>query len=132
MQIKVSTENRRVRVTVMEVSGNIDSATQMEFQNKAEELIKGGARHILVDLTRVPYMSSAGLRALSAILNQLRAANADISEAEMLKRIGEGKYKSPHLKLLNLSQATKTAFETAGFDMYIETFTDYQKALSSF
>lgn len=132
MQIKVSTENRRVPVTVMEVTGNVDSSTHMAFQAKAEELIKGGARHILVDLTQVPYMSSAGLRALSAILNQLRAVNTDISQEEMLKRINEGTYKSPHLKLLNLSEATKTGFETAGFDMFLETFTDYQKALSSF
>lgn len=132
MQIKVSTENRRVPVSVMEVTGNVDSSTHMAFQAKAEELIKGGARHILVDLTQVPYMSSAGLRALSAILNQLRAVNTDISQEEMLKRINEGTYKSPHLKLLNLSEATKTGFETAGFDMFLETFTDYQKALSSF
>lgn len=132
MEIKASTENRRVPVTVIEATGDIDSATHMGFQAKAEELIKGGARHILVDLTHVPYMSSAGLRALSAIFKQLRAINSDISEEEMLKRINAGTYKSPHLKLLNLSKPTRTAFETAGFDMYIETFTDYQKALSSF
>jgi anti-anti-sigma factor len=132
MEIKVSTENRRVPVTVIDVAGNIDSGTHMAFQKKAEELIKNGARYILVDLTDVPYMSSAGLRALSAILNQLRSANADISEEDMLKGINEGTYKSPHLKLLNLSKQTQTAFDTAGFDMYVETFTDFQKALSSF
>lgn len=132
MEIKVSTENRRIPVTVMEVKGNVDSSTHMAFQAKAEELIRGGTRHILVDLTQVAYMSSAGLRALNAVLKQLRTVNGDISEEEMLKRINEGTYKSPHLKLLNLSEATRTAFDTAGFDMYIETFTDYQKALSSF
>ncbi len=132
MEIKTSIENRRVPVTVVEVTGNIDSATHTTFEAKAEELIKNGARHILVDLTKVPYMSSAGLRALSSILNKLRAINGDVSEEEMRKRINEGKYKSPHLKLLNLSEATKTGFDTAGFDMFLETFTDYQKALSSF
>ena len=132
MDIKVSTENRRVPVTVVEVTGNIDSAVQMEFEAQAEELIKGGARHILVDLTNVPYMSSAGLRALNAIFNKLRAVNGDISEQELRKRVNEGTYKSPHLKLLNLSEATRTGFETAGFDMFLETFTDYQKALASF
>lgn len=132
MEIKISTENRRVPVTVIEVTGNVDSATHMAFEAKAEELIKSGARYMLIDLTNVPYMSSAGLRALSSILNKLRTANADISEEEMRKRINEGRYKSPHLKLLNLSEATKTGFETAGFDMFLETFTDYQKALSAF
>jgi anti-anti-sigma regulatory factor len=77
-------------------------------------------------------MSSAGLRALSAIFKRLRAVNGDISEEEMRKRINAGTYKSPHLKLLNLSSATQTAFEAAGFDMYLEAFTDYQKALAAF
>jgi anti-anti-sigma factor len=132
MEITVSTGKGRVPVSILHVSGNIDSATNMAFEAKANELIKGGARHLLVDLTDVPYMSSAGLRALSAILNELRAVNSDVSEPDMLKGINAGTYKSPHLKLLNLSKQTRTAFETAGFDMYIETFTDRDKAIASF
>ena len=50
MEIKVSTENGRVPVTVLHVEGNLDSSSQSQFQKKTEELIKGGARHILVDL----------------------------------------------------------------------------------
>jgi anti-anti-sigma factor len=132
MEVKVSTAKGRVPVTILHVTGNIDSATHMAFQAEAEEQIKGGARHLLIDLSDVPFMSSAGLRAISALLNQLRTLNSDVSEAEMLKRINEGTYKSPHLKLLNLSKQTRTAFETAGFDMYIETFTDREKAIASF
>ncbi len=133
MEIKVSTEIGRVPVTVMHVKGNIDSTTQTAFQSNAEELIKkGGAHYLLVDLTEVPYMSSAGLRALNAIFNLLRSVTPDVSEEEMRKRINEGTYKSPALKLLNLSKQTRTAFETAGFDMYIETFEDLGKAVASF
>jgi hypothetical protein len=51
---------------------------------------------------------------------------------EMRKSISQGTYKSPHLKLLNLSPETKSAFETSGFDMYIDTFTDRKTAIASF
>ena len=61
MEIKVSTENGRVPITLVHVDGNLDSASYGEFQKKAEELIKGGARHILVDLAHSPFVSSAGL-----------------------------------------------------------------------
>lgn len=132
MDITVSTESGRVPVTVMHVDGNIDSASYETFQAKADELIKGGARHILVDLTHAPFMSSAGLRALHTLFNQLRATNNDISEDEMHKAISAGTYKSPHLKLLNLSKETRIAFETGGFDMYIETYTDLKTAVASF
>lgn len=39
---------------------------------------------------------------------------------------------SPHLKLLNLSDEVRAAFATAGFDVYIQTFTDRQEAINSF
>jgi anti-anti-sigma factor len=134
MEIKVFTENGRVPVTVMHVDGSIDSSTYAAFQSKAEEVIKGGARHILVDLSHTKFVSSAGLRALNTVFNQLRAldAGSNISEEELNKGIRGGTYKSPHLKLLNLSPETRTAFELAGFDMFIETFADMQTAIASF
>jgi anti-anti-sigma factor len=134
MEIKITTENVRVPVTVMHVDGNIDSSSFEAFQAKADELIKGGARYILVDLAHAPFVSSAGLRVLNNIFNQLRALqpDADLSKEDMSKGIRAGTYKSPHLKLLNLSDTTRISFNTAGFDMYIETFKDLKKALASF
>jgi len=134
MEIKVSTENGRVPVTVMHVDGNVDSGTYEVFQKQADELIKNGARHILVDLTHAPFVSSAGLRALHSIFNQLRSLHPDanLSEEDVKKGISTGTYKSPHLKLLNLSKEAETAFRLSGFDMYIEAFTDKKTAIASF
>jgi len=134
MEIKVSTENGRVPVTVMHVDGNIDSSTYEVFTARADELIEGGTRHILVDLSHAPFISSAGLRALHGIFNKLRALNPDanLSEAEVKKGISAGTYKSPHLKLLNLSKETQTTFTLSGFDMFIETHTDKATAIASF
>ncbi len=134
MEIKTFTENGRVLVTVIHVDGNIDSSTYETFQSKANELIKNGARHILVDLAHVPFVSSAGLRALHQLFNQLRSLHPDsnLSDDDMKKGISAGTYKSPHLKLLNLSKEARTSFEMSGFDMYIETFTDMKTAIASF
>jgi anti-anti-sigma factor len=134
MEIKVSTQNGRVPVTVLHVDGNIDSSTYEQFQAKARQLIDEGARYILVDLSHAPFVSSAGLRALHTLFNELRSRNPDaqLSDEQVKKGISAGTYKSPHLKLLNLSPETKTAFETSGFDMYIDTFTDKNTAIASF
>ena len=134
MEIKVSTENGRVPVTVLHVDGNIDSSTYEEFQSTARTLIDEGARYILVDLSHAPFVSSAGLRALHTLFNELRTRNPDanLNDEQMKKGISAGTYKSPHLKLLNLSPETKSAFEMSGFDMYIDTFTDLKKAIASF
>jgi len=134
MEIKVFTENGRVPVTVMHVDGNIDSASYEMFQKKAEESIKTGSRHILVDLSHVKFVSSAGLRALHNLFNELRTLDSDsnLTEDEVKHGISSGTYKSPHLKILNLSPETRTAFEMAGFDMFIETHTDMKTAVDSF
>ena len=134
MEIKVSTENGRVPITVLHVDGNIDSSTYETFLSTARKLINEGTRYILVELAHAPFVSSAGLRAFHTVFNELRSINpeANLSDEQMKKGISAGTYKSPHLKLLNLSPETKSAFETSGFDMYIDTFTDRKAAIASF
>ena len=134
MDIKVSTANGRVPITIMHVDGNIDAMTYNEFQAKADELIQGGTHYILVDLSHCPFVSSAGLRALNHIFNVLREKDTDHprSEDEVRRGISAGTYKSPNLKLLKLSKETRSAFEISGFDMFIETFDDEQAAIASF
>ena len=134
MEIKTATESGRVPITVIQVNGNIDSSSYEAFQSSVNETIKNGARFILIDLTQAEYISSAGFRAFNNIFNKLRALHPDtnLSEDEVKRGISAGTYKSPHLKLLGLSDNTKTSFKLAGFDMFIETFTDKKTAIASF
>ena len=134
MEVKAFTENGRVPVTVMHVDGNIDSLTSEAFQAAANDSIAKGARHILVDLSHAKFVSSAGLRALHDVFNQLRDIDPDTSmnDDDVRQGISAGTYKSPHLKLLNLSPEARVGFETAGFDMFIQTFTDMKTAVASF
>jgi anti-anti-sigma factor len=134
MEIKVSIENGRVPVTVIHVDGNIDTSTYEIFQSKIKELIDNGTRYILVDLVHAPFISSAGLRVLNDTFNKLRMLHPDanLSEEEVKKGISAGTYKSPHLKLLNLPDNARISFETSGFDMFLETYTDRNKAIASF
>lgn len=134
METKVSNENGKVPITVIEVEGSLDSSTYDAFQTEVNSLIENGARYILIDLTDTEFISSAGFRSFNNIFNKLRSLNPDtnISDDEMKKGISAGTYKSPHLKLLNMSANSKSAFELAGFDLFIETFSDKQKALASF
>ena len=132
IDITVSTEKARVPVTVMHIDGNLDSGSYEAFRSKADELIQGGARYMLIDLTHAPYVSSAGLRGLNSIFVRLRELTPDVSEEDMRKGINAGWYKSPHLKLLNPSQSSQVALESSGFSMFIESFTDLKTALASF
>jgi len=134
MEIKTYTEKGDVVVTVMHVDGNIDNSTYEAFQSKADELIDSGAHFILVDLGHVPFVSSAGIRALQHVYYRLRGLypNSDASDENVKKGIRAGTYKSPFLKLLNPSEAAARTFEMTGFDMFIEIFTDKATAIASF
>ena len=132
MEITVTTEKARVPVTVLHVSGNLDSSSYEAFRAKADEVIQQGARYVLVDLTNAPYVSSAGLRALNSIFVRLRELTPDVNEEDMRKGINAGWYKSPHLKLLNPSKATMVALESSGFSLFLESFTELKTALASY
>jgi len=134
MEIKVSTQNGRVPITILHVDGSLDSANYNLFQTKADEVIKGGARYILVDLAHSPYVSSGGLRAIHHIFEELNAIHQDatLNNEDIKKGIYDGTYKSPYLKVVNLSEKSEYVFKTTGFDMYLEYFDDMKKAIASF
>jgi anti-anti-sigma factor len=134
MDIKTFVEKGEVEVTVMHVDGNLDSSTFKEFQTKADELIEDGVGFILVDLSHVPYVSSAGMRILQYVYEKLRSLHpdSDVSNADVKKGISAGTYKSPRLKLLNPSKEAAKTLQMTGFDMYIEIFTDKAAAIASF
>jgi len=134
MDIKTFTEKGDVTVTVMHVDGNLDNSTFEAFQARADELIDSGTHYILVDLSHVPFVSSAGMRALQHIYERLRSLHpdSDLSAEDVKKGIREGTYKSPFLKLLSPSKEAAKTFEMTGFDMFIESFTDKDTAIAAF
>jgi anti-anti-sigma factor len=116
----VGEEQGSIPVTVMRLEGDIDAATHAILKDKAEEVIQGGATHILLDLSGVAYMGSAGFRALHAISNMLDPEG------------GAGMSKSKQLKLLNPTEDVSRVIKTLGFDVYLDIFMDRSEAIDSF
>lgn len=120
LNIMVGEEQGNVPVTILRVEGDIDAATHKALQDKASEIIDGGATHILLDLSGVNYMGSAGFRAIHAITNML--GNEESS----------GLSKSPYLKLLSPTDAVARVIKTLGFDVYLDIYQDRAEAISAF
>jgi anti-sigma B factor antagonist len=57
-------------VQVVELDGDIDASTAPDITKFLSELVKPGIR-LLLDMTKVPYMSSAGLRTLLSLYRQI-------------------------------------------------------------
>ena len=69
--------------TVLAVSETIDALTAPELTRTFSQQIGKGHCNLIVDLTRVDFMSSAGLRALLGGLKEARTSGGDLRIASV-------------------------------------------------
>lgn len=115
LTITTSEVQARVPVTVLRLSGDLDSKTYSDLEAQAGSLIAAGARNILLDLGDIQFMGSAGLRAMHGISNKLK-----------------GSTDGGKVKLLNPSEAVARVLKTLGFDQFFEIHSSHDVAVRSF
>ena len=64
-------------IIVIEASGSIDSKTAPEFERTAMAAVQGQSE-VIIDLTNVEFLSSAGLRVLLMIYRQVKAKSGKV------------------------------------------------------
>lgn len=129
MEIASWQESGTLPVTVLQVKGDLTASEPLE--SRARAAVQDGARDIVLDLSHVPYISSAGLRAIHVLYMLLR--NADPNDEETAARsIARGTYKSPHLKLVRPSKNGMKALSMAGYDMFLDLFDNVPAAVGSY
>lgn len=101
------------RVTVVDVKGRIDSSTAAEFDEGVMSLIEAGQKNLLLDMSEVEFLSSAGLRTL-------------VSARKALQN------KSGEIKLARPSERVRDTLEIAGLDVLFEAIPDREAAIASF
>lgn len=133
MELAATEQQAKVPVMVYRIRGDIDGNTYRLLEDQAKSDIAAGTRYILLDMTDVGYISSAGLRTLHWIYARLSEEEASAEAAKQRSAgLRAGTYKSPHLKLYKPSKRVLQAMSLAGYDMFLETFDDFQAALDSF
>ena len=110
MQITVKTTNE---VKVLAFEGRLDTGTSPDAQQQLTRLIEEGETKILVNLEKVDYISSAGLRVLLVVAKQLKTTDGE-------------------LRICSLNEVVKEVFDISGFDMILPISTSESEALESF
>lgn len=129
MDISSWQESGQIPVTILQLKGDLTAEEQLV--DKAQAVFQDGARDIILDLSGVPYISSAGLRAIHVIYMLLRSADPR-DEETAVRGITRGTYKSPHLKLVNPSRNGLKALTTSGYDLFLDIHDSIPKAVASF
>ena len=107
------TQQTHKRVEELTVSGRVDSSNAQELDDKLKALIEEGKVNIVLDLSGVEYMSSAGLRAIVAALRETNKKRGDVRLAKVSERVGD---------VLSL----------AGLDSLFDSYDDVTTAVGSF
>lgn len=99
---------------LLTVDGRIDSATAPQFGQKLDALVAEGVFKIVIDMSKLEFMSSAGFRALLAAQRQCR------------------RYNRGEVLLASVPERIKEALELAGFTELFRLFPDPLEAVGSF
>jgi anti-sigma B factor antagonist len=65
-------------VAVVRPIGDLDVATMSSFQLRVASILEAGTRHLVVDLSGVPFMDSSGLASLVHLFKTARASQGDL------------------------------------------------------
>jgi anti-anti-sigma factor len=116
-------------VTILHFHGHLDGQTENLAIASARTALNGGVRFLLLDLSGVDVISSAGLRALHAIYKMFTIHEED----EIMNQAHVGEiYKSPYLKLACATPRVYDVLGMTGFLQNISTYPTVEEALQSF
>ena len=134
MEITISIHEANEPVAVMNIKGNVDASNYVEIVNKAQEVYNNSIRNLILDLSDVPFISSAGLVAIHKIALIYSGGKQEVEQ--------DGKGARPdfthhanarkRVKLLNPQPDVDRTLETTGLKLFFKVFHDLDSALKSF
>ena len=128
LTITTSLIEGRASVTVLHLQGHLHGPTENQLLEHARRVHEAGGRHILLNMSELEVLSSAGLRALQNIF-KLYTSHEDA--AALKDRDGEP-YKSPYLKLVCPNPQIYYILSITGFLQNIPLYNNLEEAAQSF
>ena len=96
LNITASQIQGEVPVTILHLNGHLHCNTEPQLLDCARQAQEDGSKHLLLDLSAVEVITSAGLRAIHNIFNLFTPQ----SDRALIKQHGDEPYKSPYFKLV--------------------------------
>jgi anti-anti-sigma factor len=115
--VMVSQAKGRVPVTVLQLQDLVTLGNSAEVEQAARQAFADGARDMVLDLSKAPAVSSAGIRVMMVIHNMLG---------------DNGRDKTMHLKLVSPTPYVKDVLKLMSLLEYIEVFPSLELAVASF
>ena len=131
MEISVSLEQAKEPIAVMRLKGALDASNFLEVVDKAQEIYQKPARNLIIDLSEVPYISSAGLVALHKIALLYSGVSQEVEE-NTRPDFTQSSTARKYVRLLSPQPAVDQILETTGMKLFFKVFSNLDSALKSF
>lgn len=128
LMITTSQIQGNVSVTVIHLKGHLHGPTEHELVDCARQATEDGVRHLLLDMTELDVISSAGLRAIQNIFKLLTPQE----DMDALRQPDWEPYKSPYLKLVCPNPQIYYVLSITGFLQNILIYNNLEEAVNSF
>jgi anti-anti-sigma factor len=128
LTITTSQVQGNVALTILHLAGHLHGSTEHELLDHARQVREDGATHLLLDLSGLEVLSSAGLRAIQNIFKLLTPP----SDVELIQKHGAEPYKSPYLKMVCPNPQIYYVLNITGFMQNLYIFNNMDEALKSF
>jgi anti-anti-sigma regulatory factor len=136
MHLESEMAQGRVPVTILSIHGALDASNYEELVGEAKKLYQAGTRHLVLDMSDMPFMSSSGLVALHSIALLLRGDTPPDPEMgwQAFHSLGHDREGGvqPHVKLLSPQPKVLQTLQITSMTDIFEIFSDRQAALDSF
>lgn len=100
-------------VSVFVLSGRVDSGGAVELDTVLHQAAAGGKHNMILEMSGVAYMNSAGLRILADVMSANREHGGD-------------------LRLVGLNDRVRRVFEIIGFDKFFRVYSTVLEAMEGF
>lgn len=117
-----------VAVTVLHLNGHLHGATELSVLDRARQAKEDGAKYLLLDLSELEVLSSAGLRAIQSIFKLFTPPE----DTDTMNKHGDEPYKSPYMKIVCPNPKIYYIFNIAGFLQNILVYNNLEEATNSF
>jgi anti-anti-sigma regulatory factor len=120
----------------VKLKGALDGSSYEDFIRAGEKLYDSGVRNLILDMSELTFLSSAGLSAIHRIARVFRGEDRSTFEEGWAAIHAMGKESrsgyQKYIKLLNPTERILDVLDTVGFKSFFEIYTDTQAALDSF
>ncbi|MDQ2691086.1 MAG: STAS domain-containing protein [Chloroflexota bacterium] len=128
LNISASQIQGDVPVTILHLDGHLHGNTERELLDRARQAQEDGSKYLLLDLSNLEVLTSAGLRAIHNIFNLFTPK----SDLETIRQHGDEPYKSPYFKLVCPNPNIYYVLNIAGFLQNILIYNNMEDAANSF